>query len=106
MTETYNPQQLKIAAVSNGIHIFEADGEWLGDVVAKHVTEDACNSVASFLVMNNGKSLKVTVSGKTYELSINEEETVLERLAEKSWRESMEFRKCAQTEEYETEETE
>lgn len=64
---------MKVVALSNGIHIFETEGQsTITDCLKPHVTAEVLTSVVMYGRMNQQTEFEVDIQGKTYELTLSE----------------------------------
>lgn len=68
-------KDLRVVALSNGIHIFEAEGSsTITNCVQRDVTPDVFASVLNFMRMKNVDRAELKTEGKTYHLKLEEVE--------------------------------
>lgn len=71
LSDSVKDKNLKVAALSNGLHIFETEGEsTLTNCVKANVTEEVVQSLVVFLQMKGVSAINAHVNGEEYMLKL------------------------------------
>lgn len=69
------PQELVIQGLTNGVSIFEKEGEtMMGNVVKKNVTDEVVKALINFMVSTEAEAVRTEMWGSGYTLRLEKEE--------------------------------